>query len=398
MIWDKYSAEERKLPGISVLAIFMIIISLYAHSKLLLFLGILFLVLTTANQLYLKKAGERLFLDYSHEKARFFINETGKWSFTVRNEGHPILRAQLRVFFDHFVVPENGESGSSLGLHEISIPISIFTGQIKEIKIPFTAHQRGIAKIRRLEFQIPSLIGFGEVVLGYKYPINQHAIVYPQPIPVRGLFQQISTLQGIDTVPYSVYEDRLGTLGTRDYVTSDSFNSIHWKASARKQTLQTKLYEKIAETGWMIALNISNGHSITGDLENLISSLTQFAYFAYQKQISYALCINVRTAGITPFVYLPKGEGQEHLQKVLETLASINRLSTSLPYHQMLSFYYRHLECQPFFIHAGIRTQETQQMLFIQAQRGIRLFELNLEENHGVLDRLEIQQERRKLL
>jgi uncharacterized protein (DUF58 family) len=398
MIWNKYWAEEQKLPGISVLAIVMIIISLYVQSKLLFFLGILFLIIATANQFYFKKTGELLFLDYRHEKARFFMGEKGKWAFSVRNQGFPILRAQLRVSFDQFVAPDSGENESSLGLHEISIPISIYTGQTKDIKIPFIAQQRGIAKIRRLELLIPSLIGFGEVSLEYKYPINQQALVYPKPIPVKGLIQQFSMLQGNNTVSYSVYDNRLGPLGTRDYVASDSFNSIHWKASARKQTLQTKLYEKIAETGWIVALNISNGHSISGNLESLISSITQFAYYAFHKHIPYALCINVRTAGVTPFVYLPKGEGQEHLQKVLETLASINKLNTSIPYHQMLSFFNRHLQTQPFFIHAGIRTKETNQMLAIQYQKGVNLFELRLEDDYGVLSKLGIQDERRKLL
>ncbi|MCM3767416.1 DUF58 domain-containing protein [Neobacillus niacini] len=399
MIWNKYEVEDRKLQGISVLAIVMMLISLYMQSKLVLFLGILFLAIAAANQLYLKKAGERLYVDYSHDKARFFIDEKGKWSFIIRNDGYPILKAELRVFFDYFVAPESEESSSSRGLHEISIPISIFTGQTKQISIPFTANTRGIAKIRRLEFQIPSFLGFGETALESKLPLTLQAIIYPQPIPVKGLAEQLSKLQGANIVPYSVYENRLGPLGTRDYVASDSFNAIHWKASARKQSLQTKLYEKISETGWTVALNISDGHSINGNLEGLISSITEFAYFAFHKQLSYAMCINVRSAGNTPFLYLPKGDGGEHLQKVLETLASINRLNTSIPYDQMLSFYSRHLESQPFFIHTGIRTQEgNDQLLFIQSQKGVRLFELKLEEENGVLTKLEVQNESRKLL
>jgi uncharacterized protein (DUF58 family) len=398
MIWNKYGVEDRKLQGISLLAAVMIFISLYMQSKLVLFLGILFLAISTANQHYLKKAGERLYVDYSHDKARFFINEEGKWSFTIRNEGYPILKGDLRVLFDDFVVPEREENSSSNGLHEISIPVSIFTGQTKQIKIPFTAKFRGIAKIRRVEFHIPSLLGFGEVTLESRISLNQQAIVYPKPIKVKGLMDQLSKLQGANIVPYSVFENRLGPLGTRDYVPSDSFNTIHWKASARKQSLQTKLYEKISETGWNVALNISDGHSITGNLEGLISSITEFAYFAFHKQLSYSLCVNVRSAGNTPFLYVPKGEGQEHLQKVLETLASINRLNTSLPYHLMLSFYNRHLESQPFFIHAGIRTEESNQCLFIQSQKGASLFELKLEEDYGVLTKLQIQNERRKLI
>jgi len=398
MIWNKYSVEDQKIPGITGSAISLIIVSLYIQSKLLLFLAVFFLIVVLCNQLYLKRAGDKLIFVNLSEKQRYFVNDKGQWTLTFRKNGDPILKGVLKVYFDQIVAPEGENLESSLSMNDVSIPFTIYTKQTKTIMISFSAKRRGIAKIRKLEFHIPSLIGFGETVLESKYFLKQQAVVYPDPIPVIGLKEQITVLQGVNVVPYSVYEDRLGQLGTRDYVPSDPFNRIHWKASARKQELQTKIYEKISEKGWNIALNISDGHSITGNLEKLLSSITEIAYVAYQKQIPFSLCINVRTARSTPFLYLPKGEGKEHLQKVLETLASISTQNTSLPYEYMLSFYNRHLEYQPFFIHAGIMTEDTNRMLLNISKKGASMFQLKIEQEHGLLSELVIHHERRAQL
>ncbi|WP_066066236.1 DUF58 domain-containing protein [Neobacillus soli] len=398
MNWNKYSVDDRKIPGISGLAILLIIVSLYINSKLVLFLACFFLTIVISNQFYLKKAGNQLYFENVNEKSRLFVDDKGKWTLIFRNEGYPILKGELKVYYDHFVGPEGEKPSSSLSLlNEIAIPFSIYSKQTKQIIIPFSAKMRGISKIRKLEYHVPSLLGFGETVLESRYYLKQQAVVYPQPIPVKGLKEQISILQGENAVPFSVYEDRLGPLGTRDYVPSDSFNRINWKASARKQALQTKIYEKISEKGLNIALNVSDGHSITSGLEKMISCITEIAYYAFNKQIPYSLCINVRTAGSTPFLYLPKGEGKEHLQKVLETLASISTQNTSVPYDLMLSFFNRHIAAQPFFIHAGIRTGDTNHMLQNVSKKGARLLDLKIDQGHGLLCVLEFPQERRVL-
>ncbi|WP_462409079.1 DUF58 domain-containing protein [Neobacillus sp. Marseille-QA0830] len=394
MKWNKYVIEEGKISGIIAVALLLILISLYMQSKLVLFLAVFFLSAVIINRVYLKKAGHLFEFDNSNEKYRLFIDEKGKWRFIFRNQGVPILKGELRISFDCFVAPEGVSTSPSLRNHEISVPFSAFTGQTKELVVPFTAKARGIAKIRKLELNIPSLFGFGETRLEFESFINQQAVVYPNPIPVKGLKEQISVRQGENPASQSIYEHRLGHVGTRNYVPTDSFNQIHWKATAKRQTLQTKIYEKITENGAMIALNISNGHSITGNLEAYLSSIAEFAYFAFHRNIAYTLCINVRTSGRVPFIYLPKAEGKEHLQRVLEILASISTYSTSIPYQAMLAFHQRHMASQPVLIHAGIRTEETNPLLFREFQKGVQLFELLIENGQGRIEPLRIGQGR----
>ena len=398
MSWSKYSVEDRKIPGITVIAFVFIIISLYSHSKLVFFLASFFLIIVSANQLYLKSAGKRLFFDNLAMKKHFFINDKDKWILTFQNGGYPILKGELRIYFDQCVRPMDDTVEPSLSMYEVLIPFSILSNQTTQVAIPYEAKMRGIAKIRQLECRIPSLIGFGETILDYKFHIKQEAIVYPQPIPVKGLKDQVSVHQGISPVPYSVLEDRLGPIGTRDYVPTDSFNRIHWKASARKQTLQTMEFERISEKGWNLSINVADGYAVTGQLELLLSCVAEFSYYAAKNQVPYSLCINVRSAGSTPFLYIPKGEGKEHLQKILEILASINVHNSIFPYEKMITIYNRHLAIQPFFVHAGIRSAAIDDVLHHQASKGVYLIELKVEDDYGLFTVLKTQHERRGLL
>jgi len=389
MNWNKFSVEDRSIPTITGFAVVLVLASLYMQSMLVLFLAVFFLLMVLINFFYFRNIGERLFLQENSKKQCFFIKEKGDWNFSFENKGWPILNAELTVFFDHYTNPENEGKEPTFDLYEVRIPFSIFTNHLKDISIPFKASRRGIARIRKLEIRIPSLFGFGEMLLENRMLLEQKVVVYPQPITVKGLNEFMTAIQGNNPVPFSVYEDRQGPLGTRDYLSTDSFNRIHWKASARKQHLQTKVYERIAEKGCTISINVSDGYAITSNLEKLLSSVTEFAYFAYSKQLPYSLCINVRTAGSTPFYYIPKGEGKEHLQNVLETLSSIDYRNTTFPYEKMLSFYNRHYLAQPYFIHGGNKTA-AQEVIFVEMQRkGSNILEFNIKENHVVLSRLE---------
>jgi uncharacterized protein (DUF58 family) len=390
MNWQKYSVEDRRIPGISALAVVLLIVSLYLNLKLVFFLAALFLLIAYANKWYFKKIGERFFFENNIQKRYFFMNQDGEWNLTFHNEGLPILNGEIKIFFDQVVAPKGEYAESNLNLHEVTIPFSILNKQSKQITITFKTKMRGVARIQKLELHIPNMIGFGESILEYKYLIHQEVIVFPNPIPVEDLKELLSMRPKENPAHLSIYEDRLAPLGTRDYLFNDSFNRIHWKASARKQSLQTKIYEQITDKGWNIAINISDGYAITGQLEQLLSSVTEFAYFAYKKQIPYSLCVNISSSGKIPFQYIPVGEGYKHLQTILKSLASVNANYLTLPYEKMLIYYHQHLGTQPYFIHAGKRTSSQNAVLLEINKKQALLFELMVHNQFGKIIPLDV--------
>ncbi|MEH7121848.1 DUF58 domain-containing protein [Bacillus sp. JJ1532] len=381
MEWKKYSVEDSFFSFTGVLAVFLIFSSFYFQSFLIFFLAVFLLLFVFANSFYLKHVGKKLYLENLKLRNKFFPQENGEWVLVFENKGLPIMKGQLRVYFDDQVAPLDGFGDKRLTKYEVNLPMSLNYNQRTIVKIPFKTIKRGVAKIRTIELQIPHFFGLGETVLEYKFLFLPEALVYPLPFPVKnkGLF--LSVRPGESPASFSLYEDFLSPAGTREYVSSDSFNRIHWKASARMQTLQTKIYDRVAETGWHLSLNIANGHAISSQIEEFISSAAELAYYSAKQQIPFSLCINIRVAGSIPFYYIPAGVGNEQLQKVLEALAYVNPYSSAYPYEKMLSFYSRHLTNQPFFIHGGHRSTQSDELLRLFKQKGTSVLELTLEKD-----------------
>ncbi|MBY0120900.1 DUF58 domain-containing protein [Bacillus sp. S/N-304-OC-R1] len=385
MEWKKYSVEDQFINLTGVLSVFLCFLSFYLHSFLIFFIAVFLLLFLFSNSFYLKHVGKRLYLENKKVRNRFFPEETGDWILAFENKGFPIMKGNLRIYFDDQVAPLEGFGDKRLTKYEVNIPVSLNYNQKTQIKIPFKTIRRGVAKIRLIELHIPHLFGLGETVLEYKNIFMQEALVYPLPIPVKNKDLFLSGRPGESYVNISLYEDYLLPAGTRQYVFSDSFNRIHWKASAKTNTLQTKIYDRVAETGWNLSLNIASGHAITSQAEGLISSAAELAHYSAKHHIPFSLCINIRVAGSIPFYYIPPGTGSEQLQKVLEALALVDPYSSIYPYERMLSFYERHMANQPFFIHGGNREGRAGKILQLFKKRGISLLELNLEEEAGAV-------------
>ncbi|MDP4086103.1 MAG: DUF58 domain-containing protein [Bacillota bacterium] len=385
MNWTRHIIENRKASVVSFFVGILLLICLAYHQSFGSFSALIVLTLIFLDKLYLNHIGDQLFFENILQRNYFFVEETGEWILPFQNGGMPILGAKCKIFFDHVVAPLTGNEDSQHSSIEMTIPFSINKGKKKKYSIPFQTKMRGIAKIRRLEIHIESFIGLGGIILEYPLNIHQEAIVYPTPLPVKGLKEQTTILKGEVSVPLSLYEDRISPIGSRDYISTDTFNQIHWKATARKQTLQTKLYEQMAEKGWMIALNISDGYGITGNLEKLISYITEFAYFAYRNRTPYSLCVNIRTFGQTPFFNIPLGEGRTHLQNVLEGLATINSEFISFPYEKMLTYCVHQVRSQPLFLHGGTITFETNKLLSQIKRKGTTVYNLEVGNSEGYL-------------
>jgi uncharacterized protein (DUF58 family) len=378
--WKKYTVESKYLLITGTIAFFIFLISIYIQSWLAFLVSVFVLLLQYFNRIYLKKVGEGLSINHRKVRGKFFPGEEGNWVLDFHNNGVPLMKARLIVFYNDAVKPLDGSATKRSSAYKQTIPFTINHRQKKTITIPFTAEKRGISRIQKIEMQIPHFFGLGETILENESFSNQEALVYPNTIEVKNKHVLLTNKQGETFANHSLFEDYLSPAGTRDYHFSDSFNRIHWKASARKQTLQTKIYDKVTEVGWNISVNIGDDHFISKNLEELLSGTADLAYFFVKQNIPFSLCINIRNAGGTPFVYIMPGTGKEHLQRVLETIALVNLEASVYPYHKMLAYYIRHLNVQPFFLHAGQNIHEKGDALRLLADKGTSVYELLVEE------------------
>ena len=391
MQWKKIVIEDRFLSILAVLGILLLIASFYINSWLMFGAGLMIILIAAGNSYYLKHIGEGLFFDNSRKRNRLFIGDKGEWSLQFLNQGLPIMKGNLSIYFDSAVVPVSGEYHIHSSRVDISLPFSMGQREKININIPFTAEKRGLSKIRKMELHIPHFFGFGDTILEFFDVINIEALVYPKAISVRNIDKHKSVKPGHNPSNFSLFEDNMGPIGTRDYLPTDSFNRINWKASARKMTLQTKEYERINEAGAVLFINVSDGYSVTSKLEFLMSSTAEMAYFFHKRNIPFSLCMNIRSAGFTPFTYLPLGSGKDHLQKLLDLLAIADFHSPTIPHEQMLFFYKRHLPIAPTMIHAGIRSTRSDGYIQEWLREGVQLLELQMHNENAFLEPMKMK-------
>ncbi|WP_010282903.1 DUF58 domain-containing protein [Bacillus timonensis] len=229
----------------------------------------------------------------------------------------------------------------------------------------------GVAKIRTLEIRIPHLFGFGEAYLQYTKPTTFETIIYSSPETVGGIEKIVPKNQGEYPIRSSFFEDMTAIVGTRGYFPTDPFNRVHWKASARTNNLQTKLFDKTAQFSWTIIINVREQK-----LEQYLSGLTFLLESATIKNIPFEVFVNVRRAGKTPFIHLPLGTGKDHLAKALELIARLSKHSVTIPFHLMTHAIERQQQLSPYVIMIGEMEENEQLFLRSFAKKGVDCFKV----------------------
>lgn len=85
----------------------------------------------------------------------------------------------------------------------------------------------------------------------------EQLLVYPKVVPIARLGLPPRDPFGDRRTHDWLFDDPLNTAGVRDYAYGDSPRRIHWKATARAQSLQVKLYEPTTTYRLAVFLNLN---------------------------------------------------------------------------------------------------------------------------------------------
>lgn len=182
----------------------------------------------------------------------------------------------------------------------------------------FRAERRGVHRLGPAMVVAGDLLGLyrKEKPLSFKRDI----VVFPRLVPISDLALPFRDYFGIHPSK-GIIEDPAWYEGTREYSGNKPAKNIHWKASARFDALQEKIFEPTSHRKVFFLLD-GNGFLEAEDsagfeaaLEILGSLAARFA----ETGASFAVATN-RAVLDFPAV-LPLGRGPEHLGNVLELLA-----------------------------------------------------------------------------
>lgn len=376
MGWRKTIQGGNTIEGITLISGVLLLFSFYQQAYLLTFLGAFLLVLSSMSHYYLKNIANQFIFENDKETIRLTVGEETtlflKFSQISRL---PIFHALVKIKFEAIVEGPGLDSSIDRENIQITIPIQLKGKETIQIPLPLKALTRGVTRIKSLEVTIPNFFGFGSVELTYNPFIQKELIIHPIPISVPQTEQLVATKsQGEYPTPSSIYEQILAPIGTRDYVYTDSFKQIHWKASAKTQKLQTKIFEKTSHYSWTFIINLREPNTpfyhmgVVENIESIASNVAYLAQLATKKGIEFEVFLNLRMASEVSVFHLPIGGGTHQLGKVFDMLSRIHPKGNTLPINKLLHFVEKQHQDSPVVIVCG-PFDEVGSQYFAQMQR-----------------------------
>jgi uncharacterized protein (DUF58 family) len=180
------------------------------------------------------------------------------------------------------------------------------------------ARRRGVYRVGSAHMKVGDLLGF--------FPREKWAagdidvIVYPRLVPLKPLSLPSRDFFGLPGAKSPV-QDPIYILGTRDYQHGRPARHINWKASARHNRLQEKVFEPSEQKKVLLAVEVSQFEKANASesFERTLEVVGSLAVESYQRGYALGLVTNGVVEGGPPF--LSMGRSPQKLPSILEILA-----------------------------------------------------------------------------
>jgi uncharacterized protein (DUF58 family) len=196
----------------------------------------------------------------------------------------------------------------------------------------FTASQRGVYQIgpAALLSGDPFSLFDRKTTLGSRYEV---LIVYPRIHSLPELGLPLKDPFGDQRVQRRLFEDPNRTMGIRDYAPTDSFRHIHWKATARTGSLQTRVYEPTRSLRTVLCLNVATFEKHwrgvwPAMLEYEMEVAASLANWSLEQGHSVGMTANGTLAHADQPFRIPPSRRPDQLTRILQALAAVSYFVT----------------------------------------------------------------------
>jgi uncharacterized protein (DUF58 family) len=159
-------------------------------------------------------------------------------------------------------------------------------------------------------------------------------IVYPQVLPLQALGFPAKEPLGETKATWRIFADPSRAVGLRDHNPEDGFRHIHWKATARRQDLQVKVYEPTTSHNLVVFLNVATfARHWEGTrpllLEKAIAVAASIASHAVNDRYLVGLLANGSIPHSDQPIKVLPSRRPDQLLRVLEALAAVTSFTTA---------------------------------------------------------------------
>lgn len=191
--------------------------------------------------------------------------------------------------------------------------------------------QRGFYPFGPVELEAGDI--FGLFSRKRRIETRQWFIIYPKIEDLADLGLPAKEPFGPTKAPQRLFDDPIRTIGVRDHHPEDSFRQIHWKATARRQRLQSRVYEPSTAHNLVIILNVATlakhwqGY-IPQRMERVVSVAASLAAYAFEQRWSVGLIANGALPESDQALKVLPGRSPGQLTRIMETLAAVSPIAT----------------------------------------------------------------------
>ncbi|CAB1078469.1 hypothetical protein D1AOALGA4SA_6208 [Olavius algarvensis Delta 1 endosymbiont] len=302
------------IPLIQLLvAVFLVIALLNDHRELTVLI-LVALAIMFGTKIWSRLSPARIHHATALDKQRGFPGEAFVFSTRIRNAKILPVLAQLSLSFSkHFQTVDDPAA--------LKKNCSLLWYQEANFSLRLKALKRGVYRLGAGELRVGDLFGFYSKKAGRTAAID--VIVYPRLVPLKPIALPRRDLFGIPGAK-SPIEDPVYVYGTREYQSGRPARYIHWKASARLNSLQEKLCEPAAQEKVLLIVAVDDfqENQARAEFEKLLEVAASAAVNFDRAGFAVGLVTNGKlNGGGSPVLQIGRGERQ--IPKILETLARL---------------------------------------------------------------------------
>ena len=164
-------------------------------------------------------------------------------------------------------------------------------------------------------------------------------IVYPKIVPVKALGLPAGRPMGEWFAQRRIIEDPLRFASVREYLPGDNPRFVHWKATARTNTLQTKVFEPTNTLTLVLMVDVQTAAKpyeyVPEYLEYLCCAAGSLALYGLEQRHMVGLCANSITVHGDRWTYVRPARHPEQAAQILTVLACTDSF-TGVPFERVL--------------------------------------------------------------
>lgn len=330
-------------------ALFLFIALLKGQRDLILFTIVLLGIVNGAD-LWSRFSRSNLVVSAAMDKSKVFPGESARLDLHVANRKWLPVWLQLKL-----PIPE------ALGVSSEEKHFTRQSGLLWFQKVRFSwalnAQKRGIYPVGPPRMTVGDLMGF--------YPRQYHGeghldlIVYPRLVPLKPLSFPKRDFFGVPGAKSPV-QDPIYIMGTRDYQPGRSARAIHWKASARRNRIQEKIFEPSEQAKILMLVDVDHyaTNAAQDEFERTLEVAASLAVEFDRQTFAIGLATNGKVTGGRTAV-MPLARGPRQLSNILETLAGLTMepqgdIHTAIMNHSLLA---AGVSCVAFAYHENETTR-----------------------------------------